>query len=385
MKENKTYDDLKYRLARKLRRIVHNGLFVSCRGKIKSCYMDHKKGKETYPIDFVITWSDYDNVDWLNEKEKYYRLTDTHMTDIDNPVERYRNWELLAFWLRGVEEYAPWVHAIYIVTCGHKPDCLDISNSRIRFVTHDDYIPSEYLPTFCSDVIELNLFRIKDLSEHFVYFNDDCFLTKPVYPEDFFENSMPKTVAIAKPIAVSGSVKPWQYRFMNNYAVINASFKVREVMETNAEKWFSNVLGPDVAYNRRAYEIGYISGMIHDHNVMPFLKDSFRQLWHEHFSTLDETCRSKFRTHRDVTIYLPTLWSIFKGRFVQVPIYYYGPHIELTPSSIDRAVAAIQNEDHIAVCLNDGSQTKSEDFEMLKDSLIKAFKEKFPNKSSFEL
>ena len=383
MKNTISYNRLKYIIAGKLRNLVHNSFYVSFIGKIKS--YSNRKGTESYPIDFVITWTDSDDVEWQNEKNKYYKLTDTYITDINNPVERYRNWDLLAYWFRAVEKYAPWVHAIYIVTCGHKPDWLNTNNSKIRFVTHEDFIPPEYLPTFCSDVIELNLLRIEELSEHFIYFNDDFFLTRPVKPEDFFENGMPKTVAIAQPIKVSENVKPWQYRFMNNYAVINASFNIREVMKKDADKWFSKVIGAEAVYNRRAFENGYISGMKSDHNVMPFLKESFKQLWQEHYSILDETSRSKFRTYRDVTIYLPNLWSIFQGRFVPVPFYYYGPQIELTPSSIDRAVVAIQKEENIAVCLNDGSLTKSEDVEMLRDKLKNAFEEKFPDKSSFEL
>ena len=48
-----------------------------------------------------------------------------------------------------------------------------------------------YLPTFNINSIELNLHRIKGLSEHFVFFNDDMFLIDSVRPEDFFKNGFP--------------------------------------------------------------------------------------------------------------------------------------------------------------------------------------------------
>ncbi|MDE8160206.1 capsule biosynthesis protein CapK, partial [Erysipelothrix rhusiopathiae] len=38
--------------------------------------------------------------------------------------------------------------------------------------------------------------RIEGLSEHFVYFNDDMFLNKPVTPEDFFKEGLPCDTAV---------------------------------------------------------------------------------------------------------------------------------------------------------------------------------------------
>ncbi|MEX6253875.1 hypothetical protein [Providencia huaxiensis] len=54
-------------------------------------------------------------------------------------------------------------HKIHFVTCGHYPNWLDINNHKINFVKHSDFIPKEYLPTFNSHTIELNLHRIKGL------------------------------------------------------------------------------------------------------------------------------------------------------------------------------------------------------------------------------
>ena len=47
-------------------------------------------------------------------------------------------------------------------------------------------MPEEYLPTFNSAAIELNLHRIEGLSENFVFFNDDMYLIQDVKPDDFF-------------------------------------------------------------------------------------------------------------------------------------------------------------------------------------------------------
>jgi len=56
----------------------------------------------------------------------------------------------------------------------------------INIVLHEDIIPEKYLPTFNSTTIEMFLCKIKGLSEHFIYFNDDMFPVMPHSMNDFF-------------------------------------------------------------------------------------------------------------------------------------------------------------------------------------------------------
>ena len=92
------------------------------------------------------------------------------------------------------------------------------------------YLKKEYRPTFNSNAIELSMHKIKNLSEHFVYFNDDTFIIKEVIPEDFFENGLPKDVAILNPIvpkdynSISGVM-------LNNIALINKNFSFRKTFK----------------------------------------------------------------------------------------------------------------------------------------------------------
>lgn len=116
-----------------------------------------------------------------NEKDKYSPIK----ADESNSVNRYRDWGLLPYWFRAAEKFTPWVNKIYFVTWGHIPSFLNTDNEKLRIINHKDYIPEEYLPTFSSHVIEANLHRIPSLSEHFVYFNDDTFILRPM-PETSF-------------------------------------------------------------------------------------------------------------------------------------------------------------------------------------------------------
>lgn len=172
---------------------------------------------------------------------------------------------------------------------------------------------------------------------------------------------------------------------MNNYAVINEKFNIKKIIEQHPEKWFSHIYGSEVKYNIRLYEDAYMTGMQDPHSVIPLLKESFRQMWQDYFKILDETCRSKFRTYQDVTIYLAVLWSIFQGNFFPVLKTYYGPLIELSKDTIQNAILTLQKANSIAVCLNDGDKTQETDIEEIRNKLVTAFSEKFPDKSSFEL
>ena len=138
-------------------------------------------------IDFVIAWVDGSDKTWQESKAKY----DTKNKNENNGVVRYRDWDELKYWFRGVEKYAPWVNKIYFVTCGQKPKWLDENNPKLVLVNHKDYMKEDYLPTFSANPIELNFHRIKGLSEHFVYFNDDMFIINPVKEEDFFKKGLP--------------------------------------------------------------------------------------------------------------------------------------------------------------------------------------------------
>jgi hypothetical protein len=51
---------------------------------------------------------------------------------------------------------------------------------RVVFADHRSIIHSRYLPTFNSHAIEGHLYRVPDLSERFIYFNDDMFLGRDV-------------------------------------------------------------------------------------------------------------------------------------------------------------------------------------------------------------
>ena len=59
--------------------------------------------EEERAMDFVLIWVDGGDEEWLKEKAKYSG------TPVDNAAARFRDWGLLKYWFRGVEQFAPWV------------------------------------------------------------------------------------------------------------------------------------------------------------------------------------------------------------------------------------------------------------------------------------
>ena len=130
-----------------------------------------KTTQQDFPIDFVLLWVDDSDPESIAQRNQY---APEKKFLIDEGEARYRDWGTLKYWFRAVEKFAPWVNKIYFVTCGHVPSWLNLDAEKLVHVKHSDYIPEEYLPTFSSHPIELNINRIKGLSEHFVYLMMTC-------------------------------------------------------------------------------------------------------------------------------------------------------------------------------------------------------------------
>jgi hypothetical protein len=58
-------------------------------------------------------------------------------------------------------------------------------------VRHSNIIPPQFLPTFNSNVVESFVWRIRELAERFVYFNDDMYVLRPTHWSAFFDPKAP--------------------------------------------------------------------------------------------------------------------------------------------------------------------------------------------------
>jgi len=125
-------------------------------------------------IDFVLPWVDNQDPEWQKSRQQY--AENQSLLDA-NSSARFRDSGTLKYVLRSIEKNCPWYNKIYLITCGHHPEWLDINSPKIELVKHSDiYDNKEHLPVFNSSSIEMSLPNIKGLSEHFVYLNDDTII-----------------------------------------------------------------------------------------------------------------------------------------------------------------------------------------------------------------
>ncbi|SHN04874.1 stealth conserved region 3 domain-containing protein [Streptomyces yunnanensis] len=144
----------------------------------------------TFPIDVVYTWVDDSDPEWRARRDAAKRAAGLADGGADSGDVRFRNRDELRFSLRSLAMYAPWVRNVYLVTDDQTPAWLDTSQPGIKVVSHREIFDDPaLLPTFNSHAIESQLHRIDGLSEHFLYFNDDVFLGRPLTPRSFFDSN----------------------------------------------------------------------------------------------------------------------------------------------------------------------------------------------------
>lgn len=146
-------------------------------------------------IDAVITWVDGSDPAHRAKREAWLARTAAANENGTNP-HRWACSDELRYCLTSIANNAPWIGRIWIVTDAQTPDLSGLPaalRAKITVVDHHLLFAGHEtaLPTFNSLAIESLLWRIPGLAEHFVYFNDDVFLTAPLSPGDVFAGDSP--------------------------------------------------------------------------------------------------------------------------------------------------------------------------------------------------
>lgn len=328
-------------------------------------------------IDFIITWVDMDDPKWKEEFAKYAGKINNSKNEVSEA--RFRDYGFLKYWFRGVEEFAPWVRKIHFVTCGQKPEWLDANHPKLNLVNHEDYIPEQFLPCFNSTSIEMHLHKIEDLSEHFVYFNDDFFIINHLEQERFFRNGLPCDIATFR---YNSGLSQWAKRIKNNLTVINKHFDKKEVFSRFKDKWFDKSYGTKARWNYLLKPYGKFVTLRTPHNAQPYLKSTFEEVWAVAEKELLESSTHRFRSVSDLTPELFRTWQVCKGNFEPYNTY---KDTKMFPLVIKpkQAIEAVKNQSYKLVCLNDNVHIRN--YTQVMENIRNAFESILPEKSSFEL
>ena len=334
----------------------------------------------TRDIDFLLTYLNPNDVAWQAEKN---RFSAGETSDV-NP-NRYREWDNLRYLFRSVERFAPWIRTFHVVTCGHLPDWLDASHPKIHVVRHADYLPAEWLPTFSSRCIDMNFHRIPDLAEHFVYFNDDMFLGRPVSPTDFFSpDGLPLATAILVPTqlrAVPGQAL--HLAPVVNTAVVNAHFAMKRVIRQRPFNWLSPKYGRALFRSALLMSYDKFPGFRPVHLPYSYLKSTYATVWDEESGRCASASAHRFREIADLNHWIFDFWQFASNRFRPRSLSA-GRCFQLrTPRDAVAAAAAIRARRFKLLCLNDVVEDPA-DFPGIAATVNNALAGLFPEKSSFE-
>lgn len=335
----------------------------------------------TEDIDVVIIWVDGGDKEWIDTKNKYLGQ-EVASESVDGSASRYRDWDNLQYVFRGIEKYMPWVRKIHFVTNGQKPTWLDVDNERLHWVKHEDYIPREYLPTFSANPIELNLHRIKGLSERFIFFNDDMFAVSPIKQEDFFKGGLPCDQAALWRITSTDYHEPFWHILLNDIGVINLHFKKWPTISRNWKKFFSirNGFVPSIL-SMSLMPFNHFPGFLINHIPQAYLKSSFEEVWRRNPEILHEVSQNRFRNVMDVNQYLIRWWQLCSGRFSPKNTLSISRNFSVFPKQLPELEAALSKHKYKLICINDAVV---ENFDDTRTQVNRYLYELFPEKSEFE-
>ena len=137
-------------------------------------------------VDFVIAYVDNQDQVWRKTFIDYCSKNRLQEKIVEMLGSRYGGINFISYQLKLVNKNLPWINKIYLLLSNIEQKPKDLP-SNVEVVLHREFIPYNFLPTFNSTTIEMFLWNIKGLSEHFIYANDDMLPIKPMKPSDFFE------------------------------------------------------------------------------------------------------------------------------------------------------------------------------------------------------
>ena len=328
-------------------------------------------------IDFVITWVDNEDPQW---QAAFHKWLPANTEGLDVGETRYRNWHLLRYWFRGVELFAPWVRTIHFVTNGQLPAWLNTEHPKLHIVKHSDILPSDALPCFSSHPLELNMHRIERLAEHFVYFNDDIFLTTPTTPSDFFHGSLPVDMAVTKPKDESDDMM--NAIIANNLRLINSCYHKWEVELRHPQQWFHPAYLGFLKLSFKSLFDTKFERLLDPHAPQPYKKTTLQEVWQQFPTELEATTHRRFRCREDVNQWLFRYWRIARGEFHPQNIFRHNAIFFSPQEQWSDLAEAVKSPSVKIVTINDTDRISV--FKTFIAKTAALFQELLPEASSFE-
>ena len=247
------------------------------------------------PIDAVVTWVDGSDPAHRKKREKTLRMlgkTGPGSATIPagtDPTRFTDNGEI-RWCLHSIRKFAPWIRHIHLVTDNQVPAFLTHEKQKelgVRIVDHTEIFRGyEWaLPTFNSYAIETVLWRINDLSDRFLFLNDDFVFINHTEVSDFFLANRPVLRGRWERIRGNSRIHMLGNQLANYF--LKTVFKTSRTMQLYAQMNAVRLLG----YKKRYYRSPHVPH--------PLRKDTFETFFSKHEDILKHNLRNRFRDTKD--------------------------------------------------------------------------------------
>lgn len=241
-----------------------------------------------FPVHAVFTWVNGEDEAWrASKRDTYQRLHGTPYKETPrDPMRAPDGRDELYYSVHAVTKFCPWLERVWIVTVrGHRPRWLGLGDGDgraaasavvngvlVTVVHHDRVLDPKCTPgpTFNSFAIESHIPHIAQLAEHFIMFNDDFFVGRPMHKSDFFTAKGQPVVDLRDAtMAINALPTMWGQHLRNTQALSRA--------------------------------LGLGPGLVPDHVAAPVRKSALAAVVK---ATADTVCRMQpFRTNQDFVVW----------------------------------------------------------------------------------
>ncbi|MBR5103555.1 MAG: Stealth CR1 domain-containing protein [Bacteroidales bacterium] len=314
------------------------------------------------PIDVVISWVDGEDPVHKAKRRSFSKAGELKKDDVAGAA-RYRSTGEIFYCIASILRFAPWVNKIFIVTDNQNPHVEEFLHRNfpdnripIEIVDHKVIFQGyeQYLPTFNSLAICTMLWRIPGLSDRFLYFNDDVFLTAPATGETWFEGEDTIIYADRFPARWAQFL-----RWCKHLGRKHKKFGHKDPMLNSA-----GILKSGHFY-------------LFPHAPVPMRRDWYEKFYAEHPDILDHNIRHRFRDPSQYSA--PTLFYVSAHRSGNLLVHspknttlFLKPSVDKAGGYMARKLAeADSNKEMIFGCVNSLGETTIEEQQMFHQWISK--------------
>lgn len=295
-------------------------------------------------MDYVLPYVDGSDPVW---REQYWSRYGRLAFD----ESRYRSFNTLKYAFRGISANMPFIDRIVLIVSTESQVPEWVNRENVRIVTHDEFIPSEYLPTFSSSAIESFLWRLDGLSERFIYGNDDFFALNPLTEDDFWDGDLPR---------LTFGESDYHYRNTFRRNCRNGMDMIADALGVErTDPWI--LLKPQHCQKgirvSHMKEVGRLCG-----DKIPATITPLRHPW-------------------NVTGYIYNYFAYYSNEFRPFRATYEYQRIN---SAWDDTCELIESLDYSIICINDAGDLPAEEYEEAVKGLCRSFDKVLPERGRFE-